>query len=238
VQDIFAPRRFVTHALLYSMEPRIHHNILHEIPLTIMAWDRNQQMPGATPVTTEVLRNIARVFWGSEAVADVSGYEGKALAVKKMQNRTYIKESLGLCDFSWPIIYSENIPGYVADPDLAAKVFTAVTGIAGEEIDRYAERIFNLQRLILLREGRQVPEADFPAEYNFTTPLPAKGEFGIEMVPGPGEEPVRVIGNVLDRGKFTAMLKEYYRLRGWDDDTGLPYAETLAALGIADLMLT
>jgi aldehyde:ferredoxin oxidoreductase len=237
VQDIYAPRRFVAHALLYSMEPRIHHNILHEIPITMMSWVMNQSMPGATPVTTQVFRNIARAFWGSEAAAAVSSYEGKALAAKKIQNRTYAKESLGLCDFTWPIIFSENIPGYVGDPDLDAKVFTAVTGIAGEEIDFYAERMANLQRAILLREGRKVPEADFPPDYNFTEPLPTSSEFGVEMVPGPGDEPVRVIGNVLDRDKFTAMLKEYYRLRGWDEDTGLPRAETLAALGIADLRL-
>ena len=44
------------------------------------------------------------------------------------------------------------------------------------------------------------------------------------------------IGNVLDRDKFTAMLKEYYRLRGWDDETGLPRANTLTALGLNDLV--
>jgi aldehyde:ferredoxin oxidoreductase len=31
------------------------------------------------------------------------------------------------------------------------------------------------------------------------------------------------------------MLREYYRLRGWDEATGLPRAATLAALGIDDL---
>jgi aldehyde:ferredoxin oxidoreductase len=238
VQDIFSPRIFVAHALLYSMEPRIHHNILHEIPITMMAWVMNQRMTGATTMTTQVFRDIARAFWGSEEAADVSSYEGKALAVKKIQNRTYAKESLSLCDFVWPITNSQNIPGYVGDPDLAAKVFTAVTGVSGEEVDRCAERIVNLQRAILLREGRRVPDDDFPPEYNFTEPLTAKGEFGIDRVPGPGEEPVEVIGNVLDREKFTAMLKEYYHLRGWDEETGLPRAETLAALGLDDLSIS
>jgi aldehyde:ferredoxin oxidoreductase len=55
------------------------------------------------------------------------------------------------------------------------------------------------------------------------------------MVPGPGDEPVNVTGNVLDRDKFVSMLKEYYRLRGWDEETGLPLARTLSALGLDDL---
>jgi aldehyde:ferredoxin oxidoreductase len=41
-------------------------------------------------------------------------------------------------------------------------------------------------------------------------------------------------GNTLDREKFADMLKEYYRLRRWDQETGLPYVETLAALDQKD----
>ena len=152
-----------------------------------------------------------------------------------MQNGSILKEILGLCDFAWPILYSFNTPDHVGDPDLIAKIFTAVTGIAGEELDRYAERHYNLQRLILLREGRKVPEADYPLEFNFTEPLKAIPNFGTSLVPGPGEEAVDMSGQVLDRDKFTSMLKEYYRLRGWDEETGLPRAETLAALGLDDL---
>jgi len=60
--------------------------------------------------------------------------------------------------------------------------------------------------------------------------------FGRQMiVPGPGEEPVNATGNTLDRERFKSMLKEYYRLRGWDEETGLPRADTLAALGLDDV---
>ena len=123
----------------------------------------------------------------------------------------------------------------MGDPDLEARIFTAVTGIAGEEIDRYAERIANLQRAILVREGRKLPEADFPPEFNFIEPLPGGPRGQPVMVPGPGETAVDVTGRTLDRGKFISMLKEYYRLRGWDETTGLPRPETLAALGLDDL---
>ena len=40
---------------------------------------------------------------------------------------------------------------------------------------------------------------------------------------------------MLDREKFIAMRKEYYRLRGWDPETGLPLPETLARLQLSDL---
>ena len=40
----------------------------------------------------------------------------------------------------------------------------------------------------------------------------------------------------LEQDKFVNMLKQYYRLRGWDEDTGLPRSEILSALGLDDLM--
>ena len=42
-------------------------------------------------------------------------------------------------------------------------------------------------------------------------------------------------GNVLDRDKFTDMLKEDYHLRGWDEKSGLPTKETLVSLGMEDM---
>jgi len=235
--DEMPPRAFVTHALLYPMEPRLHHPPLHETAYVWVAWTVNQSQPQLSPVTTKVFHDVAKAFWGSDEAGDVTSYEGKALAAVKIQNRTYIKESLVLCDFVWPITYSFNTPDHVGDPDLEAKLFSAVTGADAEQIDRYGERICNLQRAILLREGRKLPEADFPPEYNFTVPLPTAEAFGRPtMVPGPGEEVVNAGGNLLDRGKFTRILKEYYRLRGWDEETGLPRPETLAALGLDDLL--
>ena len=234
--DELPPRAFVTHALLYPMEPRLHHPPLHETGWLWMVWTVNQSQPEASPVTTKVFHDIARAFWGGEEAGDVSSYEGKALAAVKIQNRTYIKDSLGLCDFAWPITYSFNTPDHVGDPDLEARLFSAVTGIAGEKLEQYAEPLFNLQRAILLREGRKVPEADFPPEYNFTEPLGNDSLGRPVIVPGPGEETVNATGNKLDRERFVSILKEYYRLRGWDEETGLPRAETLAALGLDDLL--
>ncbi|OGO30746.1 MAG: hypothetical protein A2Z29_03580 [Chloroflexi bacterium RBG_16_56_11] len=231
-QDPGLPRSSVVHALLDPMEPRMSRPIVHG-GFARAAWMFHQMNPEMSPITTEVFREIARAFWGSAAAADVSSYEGKALAAQKIQNRSYTEDSLGMCDFAWPLTYSFSKPDHVGDPDLEAKIFTAVTGVPGEEIDLCAERIVNVQRMIMLREGRKVPEDDFPATYNFTEPLKPAGP---AMVPGPGEKPVNVAGRVLDREKFKAMLREYYRLRGWDEQTGIPRAETLSTLGQDDLL--
>jgi hypothetical protein len=76
----------------------------------------NQVQPGSTPVTGKLVHEIAKVFWGSYEAGDVASYEGKALASKKIQDRTYIKESLGLCDFAYPITYSLNTPDNYGRP--------------------------------------------------------------------------------------------------------------------------
>jgi len=238
MKDQASPRTYIVNGLLSYMEPRLHQNLMHEHIVAVGGWMHNRMEPGSTPVTTEVLRNLARTFWGSEAAADVTSYEGKALAAKTVQNRTCLKESLGLCDFASPTLYSYNTPDHLGDPELEAKLFNAVTGIDGKELARYGERIFNLQRLILLREGRRVPEADYPSDRNFTEPYPGMPHVGNRpmLVPGPGDTAINVIGNVLNREKYTGLLKEYYRLRGWDEETGRPLPETLAALKLDDLI--
>ena len=83
----------------------------------------------------------------------------------------------------------------------------------------------------MLREGLDVPSADFPPEYNFTETLDSIPNSDLEMVPGPEDEPVPIRGSILDISKFESMLKEYYHLRGWNEKTGIPRPETLKALG-------
>jgi aldehyde:ferredoxin oxidoreductase len=231
---IFSPREYPIMALFYPFEPRVHHLNYHDVVFVHTAWAYEQNQPGSTGVTNQLVRRIGREMWGSEAAGDFSSYEGKALAAKIIQERTYIKESLGLCDWAYPISYSFNTPDHFGDPDIEAKLFTAVTGVPGKELDIIGERIYNLQRLILLREGRKIPEADYPPDYLFIEPLQGMSNAGM-LVPGPGDTAVDMTGNVIDRSKYMTMLKEFYRLRGWDEENGLPKPETLSRLGITGL---
>jgi aldehyde:ferredoxin oxidoreductase len=236
MHDGVPPRAYIAHALLYPFENRMHPISVHEMGYVRMPWTMHQADPESSPITPEVYLKIAKAFWGSEAAADQTTYEGKAMAARNIQNRTYLRDSLGLCDFVWPITYSLSKPDHMGDPDLEGRIFNAVTGIDAAELGPYAERIFNMQRLIRVREGHRVPEDDFPPKFNFTEPLTLGPHGGKMIMPGPGARPVDMTGNVLDRDKFTGMLKEYYQLRGWDEKTGLPTKETLTALGMEDLI--
>jgi aldehyde:ferredoxin oxidoreductase len=229
------PRAFIAAALLYPFEPRMHPIAIHEMGYLHLPWAMHQTDPKSSPVSAESFLKIAKLFWGSEAAADQTTYEGKAMAARNIQNRTYLRDSLGLCDFVWPITYSLSTADGVGDPYLEGHIFNAVTGIPASELDVYAERIFNLQRLIMVREGHKVPRDDYPPEFNFTEPLGSGIHGGKMIMPGPGARPVDMTGNTLDRDKFRAMLKEYYQRRGWDKRTGLPTKKTLDALGMDDI---
>jgi aldehyde:ferredoxin oxidoreductase len=236
MHDGVPPRAFIAHALLYPFENRMHPISVHEMGYVHMPWRMHQDDPQSSPVSPEVFLKIARAFWGSEAAADQTTYEGKAMAARNIQNRTYLRDSLGLCDYVWPITYSLSKPDHVGDPDLEGRIFTAVTGIPAGELKPYAERIFNMQRYIFVREGHHVPGDDYPPDFNFTVPLRANVHGAGMIMPGPGAKAVDMTDNILDRDKCAAMLKEYYNLRGWDEKTGLPTAETLASLGMADMV--
>jgi len=235
-QDGVPPRAFIAHALLYPFETRMHPITVHEMGYLRMPWTMYQADPKSSPISPESFLRIARLFWGSEEAADQTTYAGKAMAARNIQNRTYLRDSLGLCDFVWPITYSYSTPDGVGDPNLEGEIFTAVTGIPASELPQYAERIFNMQRLIRVREGYKIPQDDFPPEYNFTEGLMVSMHGYKMIMPGPGAQPADLTGNKLDRNKFIGMLKEYYVLRGWDEKTGLPTKKTLEKLGMGDLV--
>lgn len=221
------PRAYIIMSLFYPAEPRVHHLNYHEPVFVHHAWMSELNQPGSTGVTWETVKTIARLFWDSEKAADFLGYEGQARAAVTIQNRTYLKEMLGLCDWVYPISYSFVTPDHVGDPLLEAKVFNAVTGLDPALLKTYSERCYNLFRIIMLREGRQAPQADYPQDYLFSEPLSGRAP----LMPGQDGRAVNPIGNKLDRQKFEAMLQEYFRLRGWDQN-GIPKPETLAALGL------
>ena len=226
-------RRNRAHAILSVFEPRASRPLQHEIDWLMWRWRANQATPEHSQVTYEVVRSIAEQFWGSAEAAKLSTYKGKANAAKRTQNRVCLKDSLGLCDFAWPIMDSMNTFDYVGDPNLEAEIFQAVTGVDGKQLELFAERIFNQQRAIMVSEGRQAPEEDRPPEYNFTVPTETEN-----FVPGHDGKPVSTLGSLLDEGKFKEMIGEYYQLRGWEQTSGLPYRKTLVDLGIEDLAAT
>ena len=219
-------RQYVVQSLLIPMEPRAHQPLLHATSFVMVPWRMNLMNPELSPIDTKVIHAIGKAFWGSEAAGDVSGYEGKPLAAVKIQNRVYLHDSLGLCNFTWPISYSFSTPDHLGDPFLEGKLYSAVTGMPESKLEEYAKRIVDLQRAILIREGRELPEADYPRAFQFTEPLSPDEPV---MVPGP-EGPIDISGNVLDKQKHYQMLQEFYKLREWDPNSGLPETQISASL--------
>jgi len=239
----YGPKVFSMAAPIYATEPRPCITELHEICEPLTKWAR-WHLSGGTEgyVSTEVLRRIAEAFWGSREAVDFSTHAGKALAAVKVQNRQYIKESLNLCDFAWPVYDAASTPDHVGDPSIERRLFTAVTGVAAsqEEFDRIAERLVTLYRCILLDEGRRGRIDDTLPEFMFIERedmiADVFGMYNPELyLPGRGDEIISRKGRAVDRQQFAAMMDDYYTLRGWDVQTGVPTPATLERLGLPSL---
>jgi aldehyde:ferredoxin oxidoreductase len=232
--ELYGPRLYITTGIFWAVEPRLPIQQLHEVSVPVMLWGARQKGLEQVPVTTEVLRAMAKRFFGSELAVDFSTYEGKALAAARIQDREYAKESLILCDLFWPIYFAEASPDGVGDPSMESQICAAVTGRDIDEAGLYkvGERICNLQRAILTREGHKGREYDVIDEYNFTTPL--KGDFGNPdcIVPGKDGELFSRKDIVVDREQFEKMKGEFYKIRGWDVPSGLQKKARLDELGL------
>ncbi|MBE0479364.1 MAG: hypothetical protein IBX68_00120 [Dehalococcoidia bacterium] len=233
----YCPRMFIVSSLLYAMEPRLPIQQVHEVGVPLFAWLGWLNKVEGSFLSTEVYRKIAKRFWGSEVAADFSTYEGKAVATAKIQDRQYAKESLILCDWMWPITHSAYTRDHVGDPTLESRILSAVTGreVSEEELYRTGERIFNLQRAILVREGHKGREGDVLPEPFFTRPLKAAVQDPECLAPGRDGAVISRKGAVVDREQFERMKDEYYALRGWDVATGLQTKASMGRLGLEDV---
>ncbi|MFC1857825.1 aldehyde ferredoxin oxidoreductase C-terminal domain-containing protein [Thermodesulfobacteriota bacterium] len=102
-------------------------------------------------------------------------------------------------------------------------------------LNRIGERVFNLQRAILTREGRKGREEDALEDFDYNIPL--KRDFGNPecIVPGKDGKPFSRKGVVVDREKFEKLKDEYYAIRGWDVSTGLQKQDKLEELNLGDV---
>jgi aldehyde:ferredoxin oxidoreductase len=257
----YGPKVFTPSALIYATEPRPLITELHELCEPLTKWAIWYTAKGELPkdgtvwgqdaihkddrlyVTTEVLRNIAEKFWGGEKAVDFSTWEGKALAGAKVQDRQFTKESLILCDFAWPVYDSAVSEDHVGDPNLESRLLSAVTGMEIDQsgLDHIAQRLFALNRAILLREGRKGREDDVLPEFLFIEreepPMDVFALHNPELyLPGAGDAIVSRKGKALSKHDFELMLDDYYAIRGWDVKTGYPTEDTLRALDLDEVV--
>jgi aldehyde:ferredoxin oxidoreductase len=184
-------------------------------------------------------RRFAENNWGSAIAADFSTYEGKALAAKKIQDKVFAKESLVLCDLGWTWSEVRRFVEKTEDTVTEAQIFSAITGKETDdtELAKYGERVFNLQRAILTRQGWQGRQSDRLLDYFFNVPL-QKGEVFLSpdgIVPGKNGEFISRTGCVVDKDEFENMKTEYYGYRGWDTGSGLLTRAKLAELDMNEI---
>lgn len=150
--------------------------------------------------------------------------------------RGCIKDSIPVCDWVFPIMTSgREDRAYAGDVSVEYKLFELVTGekMTQEKLNTRAARIWNMHRLLtaiewgdgkpvnLRKEHDQLPEHFFaPVESRLLPAYP------------PSEHP----HPPLNRDFFEASKTEYYKLMGWDVETGLPTRSTLKKLGMGDVL--
>ena len=132
-----------------------------------------------------------------------------------MENFKAVIDSVGVCALlSW--WKSPHLIG----PDDIAKLMEAAIGkrVSASKIMKIGERIHNVEKAINVRVGMSRKD-DYPPDRFFKEPVksgPCKGE-------------------ILHRDKFEKMLDEYYELRGWDKETGLPTRSKLQEVGLKEV---
>jgi aldehyde:ferredoxin oxidoreductase len=234
---VYSPRLFITSALFNALEPRLCLPQLHEIGVISLLWYFREKGWIQNYITTDVMRRIASKFWGGELAVDFSTYSGKAEAAVEIQDREYAKEALILCDSLWPITHSGATPDHVGDPSLESKIYSAITGKDIDEHGLYAigERLFNLQRAVLASEGHRGRNDDNIEDFEFKKGL--KGDLGNAdcIMPGKDGETISRKGMALKRDEFEKMKDEFYKIRGWDVDTGLQKKSKMLELGLQDI---
>ncbi|THB79376.1 MAG: hypothetical protein D3926_10885 [Desulfobacteraceae bacterium] len=233
----YSAREYLMNGLLYAFSPRQPIAMLHEVSRLTGLWGMHKANPDSSPVSNEVFRKAAGRFWGHKQAWDLMTIEGKAHAAVNIIDRTCAKDSLVLCDSIWPLMVSWHTPDRVGDPALESRIFKAVTGTDMDEteLNRCGERIFNLERAIMIREGKQPLVDDDVAEFNYTQPVQTVFMNPDVLVPGPGDQVLSRKGMVLERQAYQSMRKEFYRLRGWNPDTGEQLDSTLDRLSLTAL---
>ncbi len=143
-------------------------------------------------------------------MADRLNPKYKGIMVKECEDFMVMVESVGLCK------YGTQMPPefYYDDIALALKVHNGLN-LTGLQLQEIGERIVNLNRLFNARFGITRKDDCLPDRLtNEKAPIgPSAGEV-VEL---------------------DIMLTEYYDVRGWNQETGLPLKETLKRLGLEDI---
>jgi aldehyde:ferredoxin oxidoreductase len=143
---------------------------------------------------------------------DGLAYEGKAELVKHFQDVFTLMDTAGVCVFVALRYTLDTANGYL--PTRLTELINHACGtrFTSETMLQAAERVYNLERLFLVKAG--LTRSDDTLASRMAEPMPG----------GP------IAGETFDLAR---LLDEYYAVRGWDAD-GVPTREKLEELGIQE----
>jgi aldehyde:ferredoxin oxidoreductase len=230
-------RLMTANALIYATEPRKPIQLLHGIAAPLRRWVNWLDKLEGAYLSSAVFQDIARRHWGGADAGDLTTLKGKPLAAKMIQDYGYAKESLILCDATWPIIQVNSIDDSLGCGTLESRIVSAITGRDLDEtaLLRIGERAFNLQRSILLRDSWGGRQGDILLDYLHEEPLQSVYWSAECLAPDKEGKAVSCKGARLSRSDFEKMKSEYYSLRGWDVESGLPTEAKLHQLDLDDI---
>ncbi|MCW4050995.1 MAG: hypothetical protein NWE89_14805 [Candidatus Bathyarchaeota archaeon] len=199
-------------------------NSLRATTYHVVLWDKpaKDEYEGVDPQESADTYAWSKKMFGTEKAIMATEYEGKPAALIYEMNGAAVADSLGYC-------VSMIRPGRVGAPgsqfgdtsyQFAAERYTAAMGIPIDEAGLFeaAERVCNIERAIVVRDGRTRATDSLPEFF-----------FEATVLDGPQK------GKRLDRKLFEKMKDEYYSLRGWSPETGLQKESTLKKLGMSDV---
>ena len=161
----------------------------------------------------DMFEDVKAKIYGMAPEDFCTTWEGKAMICRWFEDIYSMANALGLC-FTPFGAYLALGPTYIS------KLLSACTGrdATPADIIKLGERIFTIFKAYTVRDGLTRKDDTWPDRF-FTEPLPE----------GPGK------GAVVSKNTIEQVLDEYYGLRGWDKESGLPTEEKLIELGLHDL---
>ena len=158
----------------------------------------------------------AQYLSGEPTAADFGSIRGKALIVHDMGRAVGIADMAGTCKQHLKWLYLD------VNPAQLAAALTAGFGkkVTGDDLMWASLQLRTLERALECKWGRRRQHDTIPEK-----------ELGLKGAHGTPE----VTNYSTSREELEAMKDEYYWLRGWDKETGIPYAETLHDFGLDDL---
>jgi len=158
---------------------------------------------------------VHKKITGREVSSDPNEYEGKAWPTIWAETLCSVADTLGICKF----ITQWMTPGFLGFSEMAELV-EAATGnpMSVERLWQVGERLTNVERLILLREGVRSQDDWLPRK-SFEEPI----------FRGPNK------GMTMDPVRFKKLIMEYYKEHGWDE-YGFPTKDTLDRLSLTSEM--